>query len=434
MAARCGAVCSFLFEYDTPRIVLIRSRKVGLINRFVQLAILAYVIGWVFVWEKGYQETDSVVSSVTTKVKGVTMTNTSTLGTRIWDVADYVIPPQEKNAVFIMTNMIFTLNQSQGHCPELPDDNTECNDSSSCVPGYVSTHSNGIQTGACIPYNRSINTCEVFAWCPVEDDYHTPKPAFLQGAENFTILVKNNIWYPKFNFSKRNILPTFSSTYLKNCIYDSRTDPFCPIFRLGKIVEAAGQNFQEMAVEGGVMGLQINWDCNLDRAASHCVPKYSFRRLDNKDSANTVSPGYNFRFAKYYKDNSGIETRTLIKAYGIRLDIIVFGKAGKFDVIPTMINIGSGLALFGVATVLCDIVVLYCMKKRYYYREKKYKYVEDYELHNPISGKTETRSPLTSLPASCSTKPNLVSPMLSLALTAQLTYTLPFSSIETLAM
>lgn len=43
------------------------------------------------------------------------------------------------------------------------------------------------------------------------------------------------------------------------------------------------------------MALQINWDCNLDRAASHCVPKYSFRRLDNKDSAHTVSPGYNFR-------------------------------------------------------------------------------------------------------------------------------------------
>lgn len=41
----CGAFHSFLFEYDTPRIVLIRSRKVGLINRGVQLAILAYVIG-----------------------------------------------------------------------------------------------------------------------------------------------------------------------------------------------------------------------------------------------------------------------------------------------------------------------------------------------------------------------------------------------------
>ena len=32
------------------------------------------------------------------------------------------------------------------------------------------------------------------------------------------------------------------------------------------------------------------------------------------------------RFAKYYSDPNGAEHRTLIKAYGIRFDIIVFGK------------------------------------------------------------------------------------------------------------
>lgn len=32
------------------------------------------------------------------------------------------------------------------------------------------------------------------------------------------------------------------------------------------------------------------------------------------------------RFAKYYSDPTGAEHRTLIKAYGIRFDIIVFGK------------------------------------------------------------------------------------------------------------
>lgn len=39
--------------------------------------------------------------------------------------------------------------------------------------------------------------------------------------------------------------------------------------------------------------------------------------------------------------------------------------------------------------MLCDIVVLYCMKKRYFYREKKYKYVEDYELVSMNEGRTE---------------------------------------------
>uniref|UniRef100_A0A8I4A4A2 P2X purinoceptor n=1 Tax=Callithrix jacchus TaxID=9483 RepID=A0A8I4A4A2_CALJA len=356
MAGCCAALAAFLFEYDTPRIVLIRSRKVGLMNRAVQLLILAYVIGWVFVWEKGYQETDSVVSSVTTKVKGVAVTNTSELGFRIWDVADYVIPAQEENSLFIMTNMILTINQTQGLCPEIPDATSVCESDASCTAGSAGTHSNGVSTGRCVPFNGSVKTCEVAAWCPVEDDTHVPQ---------------------------RNILPNITTTYLKSCTYDAKTDPFCPIFRLGKIVENAGHSFQDMAVEGGIMGIQVNWDCNLDRAASLCLPRYSFRRLDTRDVDHNVSPGYNFRFAKYYKDLAGNEQRTLIKAYGIRFDIIVFGKAGKFDVIPTMINIGSGLALLGMATVLCDIIVLYCMKKRLYYREKKYKYVEDYEQVGP---------------------------------------------------
>ncbi|XP_059751651.1 P2X purinoceptor 4 isoform X1 [Balaenoptera ricei] len=379
MASCCAVLAAFLFEYDTPRIVLIRSRKVGLMNRAVQLLILAYVIGWVFVWEKGYQEMDSVVSSVTAKAKGVTTTNTSKLGFRIWDVADYVIPAQEENSLFIMTNMIVTMNQTQGLCPEIPDKTTVCESDATCTAGSAGTHSNGVATGRCVPFNETMNTCEVAAWCPVEDDTQVPTPAFLKAAENFTLLIKNNIWYPKFNFSKRNILPNITTTYLKTCIYDAKTDPFCPIFRLGKTVENAGHSFQDMAVEGGIMGIQIKWNCNLDRAASLCLPRYSFRRLDTRDVDHNVSPGYNFRFAKYYNDLTGTERRTLIKAYGIRFDIIVFGKAGKFDIIPTMINIGSGLALLGVATVLCDVIVLYCMKKRYYYREKKYKYVEDYE-------------------------------------------------------
>uniref|UniRef100_A0A8C5RYM0 Purinergic receptor P2X 4 n=1 Tax=Laticauda laticaudata TaxID=8630 RepID=A0A8C5RYM0_LATLA len=334
-------------------------------------------------------------------MKGITMTNTSSSGLRVWDVADYMIPSQAENSVFIMTNMIATLNQTQGLCPEFPDKTTTCKSDADCKKGYASTHSNGVQTGKCIVYNLtdpSIKTCEVFAWCPVENDKNLPKPAFLRDAENFTLLVKNSIWYPKFNFTKRNILPIINRTYLKDCKYNIKTDPFCPIFRLGDIVEGAGQNFQEMAIEGGVMGLQIRWDCNLDKSASRCVPKYSFRRIDKKDSAHSVSPGYNFRFAKYYRISPNIECRTLIKAYGIRFDIMVFGEAGKFDIIPTMINIGSGFALFSVTTILCDIVILYFMEKRYYYREKKYKFVGDYKLqgdHPSYASQTDVQDSST---------------------------------------
>lgn len=48
-----------------------------------------------FVVKKGYQDVDtSIQSSVITKLKGVAFTNTTELGERLWDVADYVIPPQ----------------------------------------------------------------------------------------------------------------------------------------------------------------------------------------------------------------------------------------------------------------------------------------------------------------------------------------------------
>jgi len=49
---------------------------------------------WVFLYEKGYQSQDSIVSSVSVKLKGLTLTNESVLGPHIWDVVDYVFPPQ----------------------------------------------------------------------------------------------------------------------------------------------------------------------------------------------------------------------------------------------------------------------------------------------------------------------------------------------------
>uniref|UniRef100_A0A8C5LMB8 P2X purinoceptor n=1 Tax=Leptobrachium leishanense TaxID=445787 RepID=A0A8C5LMB8_9ANUR len=343
---------SCVFDYSTPRIALIKSRKIGLMNRVVQLGILVYVIGWVFVWEKGYQEFDAVVSSVSSKVKGVAVTNTSALGSRIWDVADYIIPAQEENAFFVMTNLIITQNQTQGNCPELPEPSTTCSSDHNCTPGIVGPSSNGVQTGKCVYYNDHVKTCEVFAWCPVENDTEVPE---------------------------RNILPNISTSYLKTCVYDRVNHPFCPIFHLGSVVNEAGESFQDMAILGGVIGIQIKWNCDLDKNFSKCVPRYSFRRLDNRELDHNVSPGYNFRSAKYYKNSDNIESRTLMKVYGIRFDILVFGTAGKFDIIPTMINIGSGIALLGVTTVLCDFIVFQFFKKRNYYKEKKYKYVEDYD-------------------------------------------------------
>lgn len=37
---------------------------------------------------------------------------------RIWDESDYVIPPAENSAFFVMTNVVLTPNQTRTSCPE----------------------------------------------------------------------------------------------------------------------------------------------------------------------------------------------------------------------------------------------------------------------------------------------------------------------------
>ncbi|XP_041378832.1 P2X purinoceptor 4-like [Gigantopelta aegis] len=223
-----GLIVGVLFEYDTPKFVHIKSKKVGVINRLVQLGIVGYIIGY--------------VDCVTT-----------------------------------------------GNCSD-----------------------NGI--------------CLIRGWCPTE-------------AENDTIT--------------RNIPETTNRTFLKHCTFDPNTEDglFCPIFSLKQIVDMTGDDYDTLATEGAVVGLVINWDCNLDVSSEHCKPEYSARRLDNPVAQ--ISPGYNFRYPKYYYEN-GIQRRDVWKVYGIKFVVQVTGQA----------------------TTVTDVFALYILQKAPLYRKKKYQQVE----------------------------------------------------------
>lgn len=56
---------------------------------------------WVFVMKKGYQEKEETIqSSVITKLKGVTLTNSSETGLHLWSPEDYVIPPNVSAVIY----------------------------------------------------------------------------------------------------------------------------------------------------------------------------------------------------------------------------------------------------------------------------------------------------------------------------------------------
>nr|CAH0108652.1 unnamed protein product [Daphnia galeata] len=381
---------NFLFWYETPKVVHIRSKKVGILGRFLQLCVLSYIVGYVMVYKKGYQEFANVESAVVTKVKGVAFTNTNPnipdIYKRIWDTSDLIVPPSENDAFFITTNIIITPNQSRGACSEDPDVfGALCDSSHNCVGGQSLPIGNGAMTGRCIPSdaNSSINVCEIFAWCPIEQDIFplgTDRP-LLEETADFTVLIKNFIEFPMFGktFRRRNIMEDANKTYLQTCNFNQERDPFCPVFRIGDIVSFAGENFTQLAVRGGVIVISIDWNCNLDwDFLEFCKPIYSFRRVD--DPNTNIAPGWNFRHANYHEENR----RTLFKSYGIRFVIEVRGQGAKFNILPTMLNIGSGLALLGVTTVVCDFIILYFTKKRMFYKGVKFLLVNDDAEREPL--------------------------------------------------
>ncbi|KAJ7997087.1 hypothetical protein DPEC_G00225280 [Dallia pectoralis] len=364
-----GAFFLGFLNFKTEKYVIAENRKLGISFRVFQICVLAYVIGWVLIYKKGYQSKEETVqSSVITKLKGVVMTNNTESGPHLWGAEDYVIPPTGEQVFFIVTNYIETPNQRLGFCAEsskVPDG--QCVNDEDCTEGESVVAGNGVKTGLCL---NSTGTCEIHGWCPVESG-QKPLVALLSKAENFTIYIKNFIRFPKFEFSKSNILDTVNDSYLKRCSYDNVLNPYCPIFRLGDLVTRTGHNFQDMAVVGGSVGILIEWICDLDKDYSHCNPEYSFTRLDININSSLTS-GYNFRYARYYKDETGDSYRTIYKVYGIRFDIMVNGRAGKFNIIPTVIAIGSGLAIMGMGKFACDMIFVYMLSTSSFYRDRKF--------------------------------------------------------------
>ena len=212
---------------------------------------------------------------------------------------------------------------------------------------------NGFTTGGCVLskdpriVENKTYVCEINAWCPVEQDILPLEDgsALLKGIQDSTVMIKNDIQFKLYNISRRNILEDQSDDYLKTCRYDTGSNRYCPIFRLKDIIQATGNTIENFN-KGGIINIEIQWNCNLDQDYDLCRPVYKFSRLD--DSTAKTAGGWNFRSA-IYKSRS---ERDLTKYYGIKFIISTTGSGGKFDFITLFLNVGSGLGLLGVVSII----------------------------------------------------------------------------------
>ena len=119
--------------------------------------------------------------------------------------------------------------------------------------------------------------------------------------------------------------------------------------------------------------IEIEWNCDFDfwNFWEDCFPEYKFSRFDMAFSKSYAASGFNFRFSDKFVLN-GTVYRVLVKAYGILFYITTTGQAGRFSIVPLLISVGSGLGLLSLATLVADLVLLNCSrKKKLYYNVKE---------------------------------------------------------------
>ncbi|XP_055348458.1 P2X purinoceptor 4-like isoform X2 [Paramacrobiotus metropolitanus] len=355
-------------KYETARSVRFHSPCIAICNRLVQATIIAYVVIVVFIMDRGYQRSEEGESSVVARVVGLQQSqreNFTHLADRdptqrklknkalglTWDAVDTMVPALENNALFITTKVTATPKQTHGICAEDKFTGADCTGDSDCEIGRSIHLGHGLLNGHC---NLTTHTCNVHAWCPLENE--TSSTTTLTGSEHLTLLVKNYIVFPKFRVRRRNF-GDLDDSYVSNCVFNNATDPQCPAFNLGYIIRLAGEDYDEMARHGAILSFGIKWDCDLDFHIHHCTPKYFFRRLDPREGV--IVPGWNYRRSGYWKEE-GVFTRYLYKHTGIRIVFNVYAVARKFSYVQTTINLGSGLGLLGVTTILCDFMLYHC--------------------------------------------------------------------------
>lgn len=374
-----------LFRLVPPQIVAIKSPTLAVIFRVSQLAIALYLIVGVVVLKKGYQSFEPVTGTTLIKTKGsaynagglpwMNMTTQPTPDdptrpidyTQIYDSTDLIVPPMERDATFITTNLWFQNNQTRATCYPGSDDwwtiqidsgvDADAVCGSTCKRGTVvneaDTRTGGVWTGGYTlkPDPASTRTncyCELYTWCPDENILKEAGPfAFrLTGIDQWTVSFRQNVEFRAFHTVTTNLQP--------------KTSTVPPIYTIDQMLTGAGLTYEQVRARGAVLVMATEWNCNLDFSIDSCTPEVSFVNLGQS---------FNFRRVEYTSSDGVAGDRQLIKHYGIRIIVVLSGSAGKFDAAAIFTTLGAGIGLLAVASLVADFAAVNLLGKRALYEK-----------------------------------------------------------------
>eukprot|EP01012_Entosiphon_sulcatum_P020298 TRINITY_DN25273_c0_g1_i2.p1 TRINITY_DN25273_c0_g1~~TRINITY_DN25273_c0_g1_i2.p1 ORF type:complete len:377 (+),score=80.61 TRINITY_DN25273_c0_g1_i2:1195-2325(+) len=354
-----------LLAYQTVKVVRIKDRRLGFLYYFLIFSILVYIGVFVFGLNRGYLEVQYTTGTVATKVKGTAVSVDT--DESYFDEADLVVPALEAQAIFLITRVQHTASQERGWClPEVAY-RKQCTNDSACVS------KNFPRPGKC----NAENLCEFYQWCPDEEDDETVPSnttvTRLDGVTAATMWFKASIRFDQLGDKDEDI---FFSTIQQSTPVDPSQDPArANLYSLQQLIdklpESSRKNTTSMLTYGAILGVTLRWQCDITRHQWDIA--YDVRRFDNPQ----LTDGFNYRTASYYTDINGVPRRDLWKYYGIRLFVESVGQGTRVSVVQIVLNIASGLALVGIATLVTDLLMLSVGNQKDAYRQSK---VEETEV------------------------------------------------------
>ena len=203
---------------------------------------------------------------------------------------------------------------------------------------------NGRQTGRCVRFNppkTKVNqareaeyTCEYQGWCPPPSRLIPSEtvPVFGQ-SRNFTVQIQNKVIFPSLGLSMTNNI-TQAKCFFD--LSDARNRDNCRNFRVADMVNLTGHTFDQLALRGAVIRIDIIWDCffgiykpfglnwtwNQYNQENPCLPKYKFYLVNSELPGRGLGqfPGRYHLKMFYTNDGTGLNparTRALYKVYGL---------------------------------------------------------------------------------------------------------------------
>eukprot|EP01012_Entosiphon_sulcatum_P067129 TRINITY_DN96665_c0_g1_i1.p1 TRINITY_DN96665_c0_g1~~TRINITY_DN96665_c0_g1_i1.p1 ORF type:complete len:403 (-),score=51.58 TRINITY_DN96665_c0_g1_i1:30-1238(-) len=356
MAPSCTSSLDTFLSYSTSKVVQIRDRRLGLLYLGILSLVVTYIVVYVFYVKQGYLEKQFTTGLVATKIKG-----TSVIPGDVplyFDEADAVYPPIEAGGIFIISRYQLTEGQHLDWCEPDTDLHTNCSKDADCPP----THgTNGSIPAKCGP----MGICMSFQWCPAEDPLvNTTQTFHIVGAEKFTIWFKASIQFTELGTPSQ----TFFSTITQSTPIwppDPKANLFSVRDLVGKLPPDQVGDWATMLTWGAILKVTVEWDVNINTQRAQI--SYSSTRLDNAALGN----GFNFRTCDHYKDTNGIARRDLYKYFGFRIFLQSTGTGYKISIPSIVLNISSGIALLGIATVIVDLLAINALPQAKTYRKFK---------------------------------------------------------------